>query len=270
MTDLEFNKEFEHLFSAFIHSRLNQNTVLNEAMKYSLLNGGKRIRPRFALEAAQLVSLAPESARFFAFAIEIAHAYSLVHDDLPCMDNDDFRRGHPTTHRKFGEAQALLAGDALHDFANGAFLECLAGTSTENFTRAYRFFLQSIGPNGMLLGQFDELSVDQSQLSELLRIQSLKTGRLFQAAILCPLLLAGKTNADPLYRDCEQYAEAFGFAFQIADDLEDEAQDQKQGSKNILAHMGRATAIDLAVKKLGSCKVAEKFSASGLLLSKLK
>ena len=239
-------------------------------MQYSLLSGGKRIRPTLAIEAANLVSLSNKTAISCAFAIEIAHGFSLVHDDLPCMDNDDLRRGLPTTHRKFSEAQALLAGDALLNFANETFLDCMPRVSPESFFRSFKFFIDAIGSKGMILGQSEELNTDNTNIENLIRIQSLKTGKLFQASVLCPLLLSGKLSNDPLYLECNLFAEAFGFAFQIADDLEDASQDQKQNSKNILSYLGHAAAVKLAREKLTSCRISDQFSATKLLLSKLK
>jgi len=260
----------EQAFQTYVNTALAEPTLLNEAMKYSLLGGGKRIRPTLAQEAAKLASLSNGPSESCAFAIEIAHAFSLVHDDLPCMDNDDFRRGLPTSHRKFGEAQALLAGDALLNFANETFLECLAGVSPEAFFRSFRFFVGAIGSEGMILGQSEELHFDDSNLENLIRIQKLKTGKLFQASLLCPILLSGKLPSDPLYVSCEKYADAFGFAFQIADDLEDAAQDQIQNAKNILSHLGRSSAVKLAREKLFSCEISDQFSVTSVLLSKLK
>lgn len=259
---------FELSFQTFIQEQLSSKSQLHEAMKYALLSGGKRIRPQFSMEAAQLVALPESAAIKFAYAIEIAHAFSLVHDDLPCMDNDDFRRGIPTVHRKFSEAQALLTGDALLNFANETFLSCLPDVKADAFKNAFQFFTHAIG--GMILGQSEELRMDDSNLDELLRVQSLKTGMLFRASILCPLLLAGLSNQDQRYLDCDSYAEAFAFAFQIVDDLEDENQDQLRNSKNILSHLGRASAIELATKKLRTCAVSEHFTATKLLISKLK
>lgn len=260
--------EFERSFQDFVHTSLPEPNMLHQAMKYSLLTGGKRIRPLFVLEAAELVSLPKPVALQCAYALEIVHAFSLVHDDLPSMDNDDFRRGLPTTHRKFGEAQALLAGDALLNFAHQTFQNCFTTTSRESYSRAFKLFSDAI--QGMILGQSEELKVDQANVDELLRVQSLKTGKLFHASILCPLLLSGILPTDPLYLECERFAEGFGFAFQIADDLEDEAQDQIQNTKNILSHLGRDRAIQLAVQKLNASKYAERFSAAKLLISKLK
>lgn len=259
---------FEQSFQRFVQDRLSGQSELHEAMKYALLGGGKRLRPQFSLEAAKLVKLPESTALQFAYSIEIVHAFSLVHDDLPCMDNDDFRRGLPTVHKKFGEAQALLTGDALLNFANETFLSCLPEVKPDAFQRSFKFFTHAIG--GMILGQAEELNVDDSDIKNLLKIQSLKTGLLFRASILCPLLFAGHSELDQIYRDCDTYAEAFGFAFQIADDLEDEKQDQMKNEKNILSHLGRTTAIEMAIKKLNDNPISGQFSATKLLLSKLK
>ncbi len=259
---------FESSFQAYVQEQLEAPSVLHQAMKYALLSGGKRIRPSFTLEASQLVSLPQSIALKCAFAMEIVHGFSLVHDDLPCMDNDDYRRGIPTVHKKFGEAPALLAGDALLSFAHETFLSCLSEVSSDAYFNAAQLFSHSI--NAMILGQAEELSVNNSDLEELIRIQSLKTTKLFHASILCPILLSGKTKQDSIYQECEKFADSFGFAFQIADDLEDAEQDEKQNAKNILTHLGRAPAIQLAHQKLVSIPISEKFSATKLLISKLK
>jgi geranylgeranyl diphosphate synthase type II len=232
--------DFESQFLSHLNRALPDAGTLHTAMKYALLNGGKRIRPLFCLEAAQLVSLNSDIAMTCAFALETVHGFSLVHDDLPSMDNDDFRRGQPTTHRKFGEAQALLAGDALLNFANRTFLECARGVRPSAF------------------------------LDQLLRVQALKTGALFKASVLCPLLLAGLNPNETLFQQCSAFADDFGFAFQIADDLEDDEQDRIQGAKNILSLMGKNAAIELAVKKLTENAVSAQFSATRLLLNKLR
>jgi geranylgeranyl pyrophosphate synthase len=259
---------FESSFVSFLDQKLNPNSTLHQAMKYSLLNGGKRIRPLFVLEAAQLVSLNATVAQLCAMALEMVHGFSLVHDDLPCMDNDDFRRGQPTTHRKFGEANALLAGDALLTLANQTFSECASLVNPVHFQKSFSFFAESTA--AMIQGQSEELELNDPQLEDLIRIQSLKTGALFKASILCPLLLSGLDVQDPLFRECSQYADGFGFAFQIADDLEDDEQDRIQGSKNILSIMGRSGAIDLARKKLMGTGISSQFTATGLLLNQLK
>jgi geranylgeranyl diphosphate synthase type II len=260
--------DFETDFHSYLEQKLPAHLALHQAMQYSLLNGGKRIRPRFALESAQLVSLNPSAARSCAIALEIVHSFSLVHDDLPSMDNDDFRRGLPTTHRRFGEAQALLAGDALLNLAHQTFLESISSVNPMAFARSFEYFTHSIGE--MILGQSEELTLKDPDLNQLIRIQSLKTGALFQASILCPLLLVGVLPADPLFVECDAFARAFGFAFQIADDLDDDEQDRIQGAKNILSLMGRKAAVELALTQLNKQPVSRHFSATTLLIDKLK
>jgi len=260
--------DFESQFLAYLNRELPDPGTLHSAMKYSLLNGGKRIRPLFCLESAQLVSLNSEIALKCAFALETVHGFSLVHDDLPCMDNDDFRRGIPTTHRRFGEAQGLLAGDALLNFANRTFLDCAHGTNPTAFLNAFSFLTQATAE--MIQGQTEELDLRDPDLQQLLRIQALKTGALFKASVLCPLLLAGLTLNDSLVQQCSAFADVFGFAFQIADDLEDDEQDRIQGAKNILSLLGRTAAIDLAVKKLTENPASSQFSATRMLLAKLR
>jgi geranylgeranyl diphosphate synthase type II len=259
---------FESSLLNHLNLKLTSKSTLHQAMKYSLLNGGKRIRPLFTLEAAQLVSLNANAALLCAMALEMVHGFSLVHDDLPCMDNDDFRRGQPTTHRKFGEANALLAGDALLNLANRTFSECANMVNPAHFQKAFSLFTESTAD--MILGQSEELELHDPHLEDLIRIQSLKTGALFKASILCPLLLSGVAETDPLFQECSQYADGFGFAFQIADDLEDDEQDRIQGAKNILSILGRATAVDLARKKLLAPTISSQFTATDLLLNKLQ
>jgi geranylgeranyl diphosphate synthase type II len=262
------DQEFEQSFHEYILGRLSGNTTLFEAMRYSLLNGGKRIRPSLVLEAAKMVKLPRSIALTCAYALEIVHCFSLVHDDLPSMDNDDFRRGKPTTHRQFGEAQALLAGDALLNFAYETFHSCALQVDQDSFRSAFQLFTQAI--QGMIWGQSDELILNQNSLEELLHIQQLKTGKLFEASILCPLLLAGIKKDAPLFLECQIFAKDFGLAFQIADDIEDQDQDRIQGEKNILSHLGKTGAIKLAKEKMLQNTVSSQFSATQILLSKLK
>ena len=260
--------DFESQFLSHLNRALPDAGTLHTAMKYALLNGGKRIRPLFCLEAAQLVSLNSDIAMTCAFALETVHGFSLVHDDLPSMDNDDFRRGQPTTHRKFGEAQALLAGDALLNFANRTFLECARGVRPSAFLNAFLLFNQATAE--MIQGQTEELDLMNPDLDQLLRVQALKTGALFKASVLCPLLLAGLNPNETLFQQCSAFADDFRFAFQIADDLEDDEQDRIQGAKNILSLMGKNAAVELAVKKLTENKVSGQLSATRLLLNKLR
>lgn len=240
-------------------------------MLYAIQSPGKRIRPQFSFESGALCGLNPKAIQAFSFAIELVHLFSLIHDDLPCLDDDDLRRGMPTVHKKFDEATALLAGDALLNLASEAFLEARTVVEPESFFRAYAYFLKAIGPAGMIGGQSEELEMNPDEASEktLLRIQDLKTGALFRAALLTPLILKGLSPIDPLFQEVETYATHFGFAFQIADDLEDEIQDQRENKKNILSLMGRDAAKNLAREKLASTPISSQFSATQLLIRKL-
>ena len=143
--------------------------------------------------------------------------------------------------------------------------------SAQSYQNGFRFFLECIGVNGMIGGQSLELEIKKPSLSDLIRIQSQKTGALFKSAVLTPLLLKGLSQHDSQYKDAEKYADAFGYAFQIADDLEDESQDlASQSNKNILHHIGKEKAIQMAVAKLTECELAGKFSATNLVLKKLQ
>jgi geranylgeranyl diphosphate synthase type II len=251
------------------NSNIGAKPALIQAIDYSLNHTGKRLRPRFVEEASAIVNLDPRAVENTATAIEMVHIFSLVHDDLPCMDNDDFRRGLPTTHKKFGEAQGLLAGDALLSMAYETFAKNGEVIPMSAFLPAFRLFSECIGPKGMILGQSLELEWTTSgtlTLSQLIEIQKLKTGALFRASILTPLLLAGAQPTDALYLECLDYADAFGFAFQIADDLDDEVQDQAQQKKNVLSLMGRKEAVQMAIEGLQKQPISARFSNTALLL----
>ena len=242
---------------------------LHHAVRYALESPGKRLRPLFVHESSTLMGFDSRAAEFVSFAIECIHTFSLVHDDLPALDNDDFRRGLPTVHKKFGEALAILAGDELLNLGHAAFLEVAPLVNYENFIRAHRYFAASIGVRGMNGGQAKEVATTPEDLNALIEIQSRKTGALFRASIVIPALLTGSVADGKQIQDLTQYADAFGFAFQIADDLEDEEQDRAESKKNILSLMGRQEAIRLARERLELAPYSNRFSTTELLLSKL-
>ena len=199
---------------------------LARAMRYAVLGGGKRLRPAMALSACGLASGQIEPALPAAAAVEMIHAYSLIHDDLPCMDDDDMRRGRPTTHRVFGEAEAVLAGDALQALA----FECLVDTpvSGDDVTRMVGVLAGAAGPRGMVGGQALDIEGCAADAAGLDEMHAHKTGALFRAAVLLGGIAGGATEA--LLGDLEGYARAFGLVFQISDDLLDVAGDpQKTG-----------------------------------------
>jgi farnesyl diphosphate synthase len=238
-------------------------------LRSSFQGPGKRLRPRFVHESGALFGLPSEAILHCAIAVESVHLFSLIHDDLPSLDNDDFRRGIPTLHRQFDEATALLAGDELLNHAYAELALASAQCPQANPARVFRFFSLCTGRAGMIGGQMLEVELlrkgKEPDLATLSEIQHLKTGALFRAAILLPALLAGEAGDSARFRDLEAYANDFGFAFQIADDLEDEAQDLAQSRKNILCHLGRDSAIRLALANLARHEVAASFSANRIL-----
>ncbi len=242
--------------------RQGPSSRLRDAILYALESPGKRLRPRLAHESGVRFGLKPSSTSRFGRSIELVHLFSLVHDDLPALDDDDFRRGQPTLHRKFDEGIALLAGDELLQFAHETFHELSDAVERESFTAALRVFHQAIGRDGMIGGQALELETPPGEmtLEMLTRIQTLKTGALFRAAVVIPALLSGTPPSDPRVAGVETFASAFGFAFQIADDLQDEEQDRHESTKNILGLMGRQAAIELALDRLTGAPGFEAFS----------
>ncbi|MGE4132698.1 MAG: polyprenyl synthetase family protein [Bdellovibrionales bacterium] len=186
-----------------------------ECMRYSLLSGGKRFRPVLSLLTAKALGRAVEKALPMAIAVELIHTYSLIHDDLPMLDNDDERRGQPTNHKIFGEAQALLAGDALLTLAFGV----LARASSPHVGEAVAALSQAAGPQGMVGGQvldIGDFSLNEDLVTE---IHRRKTGDLIRVAVegAAILLGAGPKDRESLL----QYSNLLGFAFQLADDLQD-------------------------------------------------
>ncbi|MBS1959015.1 MAG: polyprenyl synthetase family protein [Bdellovibrionales bacterium] len=266
-----WTRTFENALIAHVKSLVPVRGVLTEATLYALETPGKRIRPRLVEEASQLVSLASRPSRLLQFAVELIHSFSLVHDDLPCMDDDDFRREQPTVHKKFGEAQALLVGDLLFQLGMQTMLQASSQLAPQDFIRGAQFFTSSIGVAGLIGGQsteFEKLG-DKMTDKELLTIQDQKTSALFRASIITPFYWMGIGESDALFQDAINFASAFGFAFQIADDLEDAEQDGKAGTKNILSIYGADQARLMARTRLVECRLAKNFSATDLLLEKL-
>ena len=192
---------------------------LHEAMRYAVFNGGKRIRPLLVYATGECVGADPDLLDAPAVAIEYIHAFSLVHDDLPAMDDDDLRRGQPTVHRRFDEATAILAADALQPLA----FEVLANTPRvdgETRTALVRVLAEACGSLGMTGGQSLDLAAEGRSLSaaEIEHMYALKTGALIRASVLSACLLAPDLDADG-HAALDTYASTIGVAFQIKDDL---------------------------------------------------
>ncbi len=193
---------------------------LTDAMKYSLLGGGKRIRAFLTLSFAEMYGADAEAAMPFACALEMIHAYSLIHDDLPSMDNDDMRRGKPSCHKKFGEATALLAGDALLTMA---FEVCAANEKVSCKARAIavKTLASLAGHSGMCGGQEIDLAENAETFGMLTKLHLLKTGALIKAACLLGLYAADDSPDETTVNNISEYADCLGVAFQIHDDILD-------------------------------------------------
>lgn len=209
-----------------------ENSVVLDAMNYSLKNGGKRIRPLLTLYFSELFGGDREAAIKLGCALEMIHTYSLIHDDLPCMDNDDMRRSKPSCHIAFGEADALLAGDAL--LTESFFLATQSGIVPENANLAVKFLSEFAGVRGMVMGQVLDLQFENSEpnLDEIKKMYSLKTCALLKCACVLGYLTGDKVNFEQIDKICE-YAENLGIAFQIKDDILDIISDSQTLGKPV-------------------------------------
>ena len=209
-----------------------------EAQKYGLLGGGKRIRAFLVMELCRLFGGDEKHALPYACAIEMIHASSLIHDDMPCMDNDDFRRGKPSTHKAFGESLALLAGDSL---MVKAFETAIRNPhlTIESNAKVIDILSASTGDSGMLGGQTMDISAA--------RLHSMKTGKLISASAKLGCIAADVGEADERYCSSVKYAESVGLAFQIIDDVLD-YREGKSELNSFLAHMSEDEAISMANK----------------------
>ena len=217
---------------------------LFDAMEYSLLAGGKRLRPVFAYEFCRLCGSQWEFAAPFAAAVEMIHTYSLIHDDLPCMDNDDFRRGRPTNHKVYGEAMAVLAGDAL---LTDAF--AVASTAVLPDPRDMGFAISVLsecaGSLGMVGGQVLDIKAEERECTEdeILNIQSRKTGALINAACVLGVIAGG--GSEEQLSAASQFAAALGLAFQIRDDMLDVIGTEEEMGKGVGTDENKNTFVRL-------------------------
>jgi geranylgeranyl diphosphate synthase type II len=200
---------------------------LEEAMRYSLLAGGKRVRPVLALATARSLGAAPELFLSVAAAIELVHTYSLIHDDLPAMDDDELRRGLPTSHVKFGEDVAILAGDGL--FAEAVRLFCEQPGDPVRVLAATRELAAATGVDGMVGGQYVDVVGREGDADGLRALHALKTGRLIAASVGVVLILEGLDESETIpYR---RFADELGVLFQIVDDILDVTESDEQLGK---------------------------------------
>lgn len=269
-----YNEKYASYLSA-INNRLDDllikstynDDIVCDAMRYSVENGGKRIRPVLVLEACNICGGNSEDAIDVACALEMIHTYSLIHDDLPCMDDDDMRRGKPSCHIKFGEEYALLAGDGLLTYAFEVISN--AGISADKIVKVIRCLAYNSGFNGMIGGQVVDLRSEGQRVSydRLKTMHSLKTGALIRCAVELGCICAGadeeKTNS------LIHYADKLGLAFQIVDDMLDVIGDEKELGKPIgsdiesdkttyVTLFGLEKANDMAIRITAEAKEAVK------------
>ena len=216
---------------------------LFEAMEYSLLAPGKRLRPVFAFEFCRMCGGNWEKAAPFAAAVEMIHNYSLIHDDLPCMDNDDFRRGRPTNHKVYGETLAVLAGDAL--LTDAFAVAASADIPGKDIAFAIQVLSENAGSLGMVGGQVLDTKSEERTLTEqeVLDIQSRKTGALINAACVLGVIAAG--GSEEQLKAAAGFAAALGMAFQIRDDMLDVIGTQEEIGKGVGTDANKNTFVRL-------------------------
>ncbi|MDD3839190.1 MAG: polyprenyl synthetase family protein [Clostridia bacterium] len=237
----EKKRMFDKYLDEYLPSGKENIGVIEDAMRYSVLSGGKRLRPILMASTYELFRDDIQGIIPLACSIEYIHCYSLIHDDLPAMDNDDYRRGKLTNHKVFGEAMAILAGDALLTHAFETMLSCINFDSAATYIRAIREITASAGLDGMLGGQVADVIYEGKNISsDVLRyIHTHKTGALIRASVITGAIMG---NAEHEQRMAlEKYAHNIGLAFQIKDDLLDII-----GDENI---MGKKTGSDAKKNK---------------------
>tara|TARA_B100001027_G_C16229469_1_gene313852 strand:- start:45 stop:929 length:885 start_codon:yes stop_codon:yes gene_type:complete len=238
-----FSKRFFEITQKYSHSKSN----LSKALYYTIKVGGKRLRPLLLMEISKILDVKTSYALNTASSVELIHCYSLVHDDLPAMDDDDLRRGKPTCHKQFDEATAILVGDALQSLAYEILSEKQTHPSFEIRCKLINLLTKCSGLNGMVDGQMLDIEAEKKKLShnEVTELQRLKTGKLFNFSCLAPCILADSEKK--YYKIFNKFSYNIGLAFQIRDDILDiEGEEDKTGKKTKKdKEMGKETFIDL-------------------------
>ena len=274
--------QFNNFYNKLLNKHLS-NSILGKAMKYGSMNGGKRIRPYLVKEASKIVKLNKINMMILASCIESIHSYSLIHDDLPSMDNDDYRRGKPSTHKKFNEATAILAGDALHDFAFELISGHLKNIDEKTNLKIINFLSKSTGHLGLAGGQSLDLIYERKNINinNILEMYKKKTGKLFEFSFSSPFILANETKQRINFS--KEYGLLFGQIFQIIDDVLDQinsferigktpGKDKKQGKSTLLNIIGKEKIIDFCNNKINKFinKNKKEFSENKFLEDLLK
>ncbi len=275
-------KNFDIKFKKILKNKLDKSS-LSKAMYYGSMNGGKRIRPFLVMESAKIANISTNDAFIIASCIECIHSYSLIHDDLPSMDDDDYRRGKLSTHKKFNEATAILAGDALHDLAFELISGNLNNKNESSKLRLINILSLYIGHKGLALGQALDLEFENKTLTKnkILDMYSKKTGKLFEFSFSAPFILNNKSKKDIQF--AKEYGMLFGLIFQVIDDLIDETgnfknigktpgKDIEQGKSTLLGLIGKEKVIYMCYNKINKFvkKYRFKLNRYPLLVDLLK
>lgn len=223
--------EVDHYLTTYFQDKNDYNKLIYEAMGYSIDVGGKRIRPILMILTYNMYKSNYKDILPMACAVEMIHTYSLIHDDLPCMDNDDLRRGMPSNHKKFGEGVAVLAGDALLNEAFNVMLTCKIDDNVK--IKAMKTLSHSSSAEGMIGGQIVDILSENRRINEqeLYYMHSKKTGELIKASIICGAILGGASKEE--IKILDEYGKKLGLVFQIKDDILDVEGDKKKLGKNI-------------------------------------
>jgi geranylgeranyl diphosphate synthase type II len=262
--------EVEEYLAGLSFAREPAAAGLEEAMRYSLLAGGKRIRPVLALATARALGREPRDVLPLAAALELIHTYSLIHDDLPAMDDDDLRRGRPTCHVRFGEDVAILAGDGLYAEAFRLVLREQRGEPAAVLA-AVAELADATGVNGMVGGQYIDV---RGMADDVRRLHELKTGRLIGASVECVLLLAGAKDPSPTLSGFRAFAAELGLLFQIVDDILDvtgtdaalgkpRGSDERHGKLTYVTRYGLDGARAMAAESHGKAHAALSRATAG-------
>ena len=247
---------------------------LEEAMRYSLLAGGKRIRPVLALATALALGREPRDFLPIAASLELIHTYSLIHDDLPAMDDDDLRRGRPTCHVRFGEDVAILAGDGLYAEAFRHLIHAQEGEPAAVLAAVCEL-ADATGVNGMVGGQYiDVRGMAETGETDLRRLHELKTGKLIGASVECVLLLTGVRDPSPTLSGFRAFAAELGVLFQIVDDILDvtgtdaalgkpQGSDERHGKLTYVSRYGLDGARAMAAESHGKARAALSSATAG-------
>lgn len=274
----DLRTEIDNWLGEYFQNKGSYNKKIYEAMSYSLNAGGKRIRPLLLLLTYMLYKKDYKEVMPVAAALEMIHTYSLIHDDLPCMDNDDLRRGRPTNHKVFGEAVAVLAGDGLLNEAMNIMFK-YSSENNQNAIKACRMISESAGSEGMIGGQTVDILSENTKIpiDQLYYMHSKKTGALIKSSILAGAVLAGASEAD--IKELDYYGQKLGLAFQIKDDILDivgntevlgkkAKSDSDNNKTNFITTYGLNKCIEMCNSITGECvEVLDKLNGD---TSKLK